>query len=82
MTCVTIPGETIAMIETARFQMRQIERLLSGASTPEAIKSAKKAIARMPSKVAMQRALDRAVERDRCDRAMRSDQFAIPACPA
>lgn len=79
MTCVTIPRDTIAMIETARCQMRQIERLLSGASTPEAIKSAQKAIRRMPSKVAMKRALDQAVERDRREAVLRSDPFAIPA---
>lgn len=82
MTCVTIPGDTIAMIETARFQMRQIERLLSGATTPEAIKNARKAVSRMPSKAAMQRALDSALERDRRERVLRSDAFAIPACPA
>jgi len=79
MSQVTIPADTVAMIETARCQMRQIERLLSGSSTPEAIKNARKAIARMPSKVAMQRALDRAVERDRREAVLRSDPFAIPA---
>jgi hypothetical protein len=82
MTNVTIPGDTIAMIETARCQMRQIERLLSGSSTPEAIKSAKRAIARMPSKVALKRALDRAVERELRANLLRSDAFAVPACPA
>lgn len=80
MTHVTIPGDTIAMLETARSQMRQIERLLSGSTTPEAIKNAKKAIKRMPSKVAMNRALDQAIERERRDSALRADPFAIPEC--
>lgn len=82
MNRVTISGEAVAMIETARCQMRQIERLLSGSSTPEAVKNAQKAIARMPSKAAMKRALDQAVERERRETALRSDAFAVPAMPA
>lgn len=82
MNRVTMPADTVAMIETARCQMRQIERLLSGSTTPEAIKNAQKAIARMPSKVAMKRALDQAVERERRDAILRRDAFAIPPAPA
>lgn len=79
MSQVTIPTETIAVIETARAQMRQIERLLSGSATPEALRSAAVAIKRLPSKAAMQRAIDRAVQSDRRQAALRADPFAIPA---
>ena len=47
MSQVTIPAYTVAMIETGGCQMRQIERVISVSSTPEAIKNARKAIARL-----------------------------------